>query len=274
MSQVNASNFACTRNLDLSRCIVVDGNCDSEHHHQWNHAVNSRYSHNMTCISEEVVRGHGPSGPGSSLKATKPLRDMLEAMFQDPSWSIKTFADIPCGDWLWMQEVNLSGIRYLGGDISEETVKRNTECFSRKGVQFVYFDLTCMVPPPVDLILVRDVLFHLKHDVTLGILTRLARSGARYIATSTFPGTGKPNQRWGVGKAYHETLKDRSNSQIGSFPIRLTDPPFNLPEPLMYVEENEFLSKPKIRRRVGVWELHGLRKYLSSSVSQTEEYGK
>ena len=254
------------RQVSLAEGIRIDRACESVHQDQWNHAVNSRYPNDPSyCVSKSVVAFHGPSGPGSSLETTKPLREMLNSIFHNRSMSVRTFADIPCGDWLWMQEVNLSGVQYLGGDISEETIKRNNRCFRRPNVEFVYFDLTCMVPPAVDLILVRDILFHLKPEVAIDILGRLVRSGIKYIASTTYPKTGRPNSNWRIG-AYQETLKDRPNSQIGYYSIRLNDSPFNFPEPLMQVEEDASLPGHKlVRRLVGVWELHDLDKYFVTS---------
>lgn len=41
----------------------------------------------------------------------------------------ETFFDVPCGDWLWMQTVNLTGVQYFGGDITNITIQKNRQCF-------------------------------------------------------------------------------------------------------------------------------------------------
>ncbi|MCX8509667.1 MAG: hypothetical protein ORN49_12460, partial [Rhodobacteraceae bacterium] len=58
------------------------------------------------------------SGPGSDMAATARLRAALPGVFQ--RYGVKTFFDAPCGDWFWMQHVDLSALSYIGADISGE----------------------------------------------------------------------------------------------------------------------------------------------------------
>ena len=144
--------------------------CDTSQQKSWEMAVASRYDKlDGKCISpNEALDRYGPSGPGSSLKSTSSLRRMLGEFIY--SHNIQTFLDAPCGDWLWMQTMNLTGLQYFGGDITNVTVQTNTRCFGNDNIHFHWFDLTCMIPPAVDLILVRDVLFHLPEDLVYTIL--------------------------------------------------------------------------------------------------------
>ena len=61
------------------------------------------------------------SGDGSSLPATERLRNAMPKLFDD--YGIQSFLDAPCGDWFWMQHVDLSGIHYIGADISGEIIE-------------------------------------------------------------------------------------------------------------------------------------------------------
>jgi hypothetical protein len=145
--------------------------------------------------------------------------------------------DCPCGDWLWMQKVDLTGIQYFGADITNVTVQKNAECFGSSNVHFHRFDLSCMVPPPVDLLLVRDVLFHLPEPTILKVLSNINQSGARYLATTTF---SKGQGVWRVD-AYTETLKTRKkkgqDQYIGFNELNLYEAPFYFPTPLYKADE-------------------------------------
>ena len=56
------------------------------------------------------------SGPGSTLEETNPIRKRLRKMLSE--LEARTLLDLPCGDFHWMQHVDLSGINYIGGDLS------------------------------------------------------------------------------------------------------------------------------------------------------------
>ena len=45
---------------------------------------------------------------------------------------ITSVLDIPCGDFNWMQKVDLSNIEYIGADIVEELIKKNIEIYEGK----------------------------------------------------------------------------------------------------------------------------------------------
>jgi hypothetical protein len=222
--------------------------CDTSQQMSWEIAVASRYDKlDGKCISPSKDLDHyGPSGPGSSLRSTASLRKMLSEFLY--SHNIKTFLDAPCGDWLWMQTINLTGLQYFGGDITNVTVQVNQRCFGSDNIHFHWFDLTCMIPPAVDLILVRDVLFHLPEDRVHTVLKNINQSGAKYLATTTF--SSGDNGNFIVGAAYPETRSKRvGNDQIGFQRLNLYAHPFNFPPPLMKVDESV------AGRQVGIWKL-------------------
>ena len=53
------------------------------------------------------------SGPGSEISNTKAVVKFLNNFIKEQN--IKSILDIPCGDFNWMQTVDLSGIKYIGG---------------------------------------------------------------------------------------------------------------------------------------------------------------
>jgi len=239
--------------LDLTR---NSKQCDTSRQQSWELAVSTRYGGELKekCIvpKEGKPGYYGPSGPGSSLKSTEELRKALPLIFN--KLGVKTFVDAPCGDWLWMQAVNLTGVQYFGGDITNVTVNKNRGCFGgAENVHFNWFDITCMIPPPVDLILVRDVLFHLPEPLVMEALANINESGARFLATTTF--SDGENGKWRFNMAYQDTLGERKNqgldSHIGFQKLNLYTSPFNFPAPVWRVDEDNQGQG----RHVGVWKL-------------------
>ena len=187
--------------------------------------VGNRYKkYGGKCITPELMKETGEtwaiSGPGSTLAATKEVRTLLATLFADPTLQIRTFLDCPCGDWLWMQAVDLSSVHYFGADITEETVRENTKCFAQETVQFATLDWSCAIPPPVDLIMIRDVLFHLSTANNLDILRHVNASGAKYLLTTTFP-----------NKSHAAVDNYDIGPKVGFRNINLYGPPYNFPDP-------------------------------------------
>eukprot|EP01035_Chromulina_nebulosa_P051975 gene51975-70836_t len=60
------------------------------------------------------------SGLGSELDATASLRHDLAHLLR--SFEVTSILDLPCGDFAWMAQMDLSGIRYLGADIVPDIV--------------------------------------------------------------------------------------------------------------------------------------------------------
>lgn len=234
-------------------------NCDPKRYMEWNEAVEARYKiykknlgfEQDECLLAPLIKesGFGPSGAGSSAAFTEPLRKLLRQLFRDQSMNIKSFFDAPCGDWVWMQHVDLSNIVYMGGDITATTIKENTRCFSKHNVNFVQFDLTCNKIPEVDLMLTRDVLFHLKPEISMQVLENISKSSVRYFLSTTFMNSNAENPF--TLRSYGET--QRQNSTIGYRDINLFDAPYCLPKPLLKIQEAILVDgKP---RYVALWKL-------------------
>jgi SAM-dependent methyltransferase len=165
-------------------------------------------------------RGKSPrSGPGSSLESTAALRAALPRIFAQ--YSVKTFFDAPCGDWFWMQTVDLSGIDYIGADISKGLVDQNTASFGKDGVRFLHLDITSDPLPPSDLLLCRDCLFHLKFWLRWQFFENFANSQSRYLMLTM----------------HHVAENQRLNGNGGFKPFNPMAEPFNLPEPLEQIAE-------------------------------------
>jgi SAM-dependent methyltransferase len=156
------------------------------------------------------------SGPGSSLEQTRELRERLPELFR--RYKVSIVLDIPCGDLNWMQFVDLSEVKYIGADIVEELIEKNRKKFK---MSFLCLDISTDPLPKVDLILCTDCLVHFSYLDVVSTLGNIARSGSKYLLTTTFPNRTK-NVDIETGK-WH--------------PYNLTKKPFNLPKPLFLLNE-------------------------------------
>ena len=111
------------------------------------------YNRNHWKSSESV------SGPGSEIKQTESLIRDLDKLLTD--MNIVSVLDIPCGDFNWMQKVDLSKIEYVGADIVEELIKSNIEHHKeRENLKFIVLNLITEPLPKSDMLIVRDCLVH------------------------------------------------------------------------------------------------------------------
>jgi hypothetical protein len=174
--------------------------------------------------SEESV-----SGAGSELSATNHLRVDLERIFID--WDIKSILDIPCGDFNWMQHVNLGKTNYIGGDIVTSLSENNENLYKTRNISFRTLDLTTDDLPKVDLIFCRDCLVHLTYKEICKALVNIKRSGSKYVMFTSFINTPK-NRDILTG----EWRK-----------INLEVPPFLFKKPLDTIDEKYFEKSMKYR---------------------------
>ena len=169
------------------------------------------------------------SGPGSTLEETEPIRRELPALLAELGAS--SLLDLPCGDFHWMQHTDLSGVRYIGGDLVGDIIERNRAEYARDGVEFQRLDLVNDSLPAVDVILCRDCIVHLSFADAQAALSNIARSGAGWLLATSFP-----------------SVTRNDDIVTGQWrPINLTLPPFNLPEPEQVIgemcNESEFADK-------------------------------
>lgn len=100
------------------------------------------------------------SGSGSNLAVTETLRRDLPGFLQ--RLGVRSLLDLPCGDWVWMQDVDLSGLdRYVGGDVVPELIETLQREHSGPGREFLVLDALSSDLPTVDAVMVRDLFGHL-----------------------------------------------------------------------------------------------------------------
>lgn len=156
------------------------------------------------------------SGPGSDLTQTKILIETLPKLFEE--YKIKTMLDIPCGDFYWMSNVDLSNVKYTGADIIDNIIDK---CKSNHPLyDFKIMDLVNSELPYVDLIFCRDCLVHLPYEMIKKTLINIKNSKSKYLLTTSF------------------INHDNIDTHLGGWrPLNLTKGPFNLPEPILIINE-------------------------------------
>ena len=198
-------------------------------------------------ISEQVRawRKHYQNGPGeletvngygSYLENTEEIRAALPRIFS--KHEVQVFTDIPCGDMNWMGHVDLIGVDYLGCDLVPDMIEDNRAKYPH--LAFKVLNLVMDVPRRSDLILCRDLLFHLSDLWALRALANIKASGTRLLLATSFPEV----------EVNEDIQMDRC---IRWRPINLCAPPFSLPEPIEVIQENE--THACRGRIVGLWEV-------------------
>ena len=129
------------------------------------------------------------SGGGSEISATTTIRKVLPLIWE--KYKIKTFLDVPCGDFNWMKEVDKTNIKYIGGDIVKEVIERNNEQYGTSQIKFEKIDITKDILPKVDMIFCKDCLQHLCYEGVFNALQNFKRSGAKYLMVTSYPLTLK-----------------------------------------------------------------------------------
>jgi hypothetical protein len=128
------------------------------------------------------------SGPGSSELFTRVTREYLQDIIQ--RYSVRSIVDVACGDWNWMRMIDLAalGVRsYIGYDINGNIITENTRLYSSGVVSFEHASLLTATFPQADLVIARDVLFHLNTAHIHLALANIRSSKSMLLLTTTFP---------------------------------------------------------------------------------------
>lgn len=159
------------------------------------------------------------SGAGASRDQTRVLEAELPRLLRH--LEVDILLDVPCGDFGWMQHVDLPVKEYIGGDIVQELMASNQERYGRDDRRFVPLDLTSDPLPPAGLLLCRDALVHLSVEDIFAALRNVKESHITYFLTTTFPD--------------HEKNVDIRSGDWRL--LNLEKPPFEFPEPLLLINE-------------------------------------
>lgn len=167
-----------------------------------------------------VVTNESVSGEGSTMEQTATLRAELPGLLH--KLGVRTLLDLPCGDFNWMQHVDLTGIHYTGGDIVHDIVERNNAQFGSEQRRFQQLNLLTDPLPNCDLLFCRDCLVHLSFADVQAALANIRRSGITYLATTHF----------------HDEPENTDIPTGGWRPLNFFKAPFNFPAPVAEINEH------------------------------------
>ena len=159
------------------------------------------------------------SGPGSDLLQTQIIRNEIPKLFK--KYNIKSIIDGPCGDFYWMQYVDLVNVKYTGVDIVAKLIKDNKRKYENSQRKFICKNIVSDKLPNADLILIRDCWVHLNNNEILLCIKNLKQNNIKYLLTTSF-----------TNRSSNKELDDIWR------PINLELSPFNFPKPIEVIIEN------------------------------------
>jgi SAM-dependent methyltransferase len=176
---------------------------------------------------------HSRSGEGSDDRATMALRAEFGEVLR--GLECRKLLDVGCGDWHWMRQVDLP-CEYVGVDIVPSVIASN-KAFERPGVSFAVANAVTDPLPAADVILCREMLFHLSYADGLAAIANMRRSARWLIATTDY-------------------IWFNSDIRTGDYrPLDLRRPPYDFPAPALVIPDDGVLP----RRTLGVWRTEELR---------------
>jgi len=189
------------------------------------------------------------SGRGSEGEEIKIISQALPVLLKQ--FNISSMLDIPCGDFHWMQNIDIGDVEYTGADIVTELVQSNIDKYKNDKIRFISLNLLTDKLPKVDLIFCRDCLVHFSFSDIYSALENVCRSESKYLLTTTFT----------------ERKRNRVISTGQWCPLNLQIAPFNLPEPLSITNEGCIQDSGTFSdKSLALWEVSEIKKNLSRPV--------
>lgn len=175
------------------------------------------------------------SGRGSSLAATVDLRNELPELLS--SLGCSRLLDLGCGDFNWMRGIDLP-CDYIGVDIVPALVDTLSTAYASPRRRFVALN-ACEDPlPNADVVLCREMLFHLSYLDVVRVLTNVRNSSAKYFIATT-----------------NQSVRFNSDIPSGAFrEINLERRPFALPRPNQIIRDEAVA----LGRALAVWDVSAL----------------
>jgi hypothetical protein len=181
------------------------------------------------------------SGEGASRNQVQQIEAELPTLLK--RLQVNTFLDVPCGDFSWMQFVNLPVSLYIGADIITDLIAENQKRYGIQNRQFITLDLTVDPLPTAELLLCRDCLVHFSFADIYHTLNNIKKSGIAYLLTTTFP-----------------NCKENEDITTGDWRLlNLEKPPFNFPKPLQLLNEQCSEGDGQFRdKSLGLWRMQDI----------------
>jgi len=121
------------------------------------------------------------SGPGSTGRFVDDYCSLLSELIAQ--YSIRSVADLGCGNFNVGERISRMVDRYTGVDIAETVVINNTRAFANDHIGFLCADLTTGSLPGADAAIVRQVLQHLSNAEIQAALDNILKTYPLAIIT-------------------------------------------------------------------------------------------
>lgn len=203
----------------------------------WKEKVkNWKYKDQWNELYEEKLKIRKPGeavwASGNVFANSQHIIDSLPGIFKE--YNIKSFLDIGCADFIWMQKVDFSKVKYYGVDIVDKLVEKNQGLYP--DYDFQKMNVLKEIPRKVDLIFIRSVFIHMNLKQVAKAIQNIKASGSKYMMASTCT-----------------NLKENAESTCLMLKLRnLMEPPFNIGKPIKLLAER---NDVKNDRYMGLWEL-------------------
>jgi hypothetical protein len=159
------------------------------------------------------------SGQGSDDRQTAEISQRIPELLKQIG--IKTFLDVPCGDFHWFSKMQIDLELYTGGDILPEIIDQNNRLYGSDRRKFIRIDLIQDQLPNADILFCRDCFVHLSYGDILSAIANIRRSNITYLLTTTFP-----------------QCDENQDIVTGDWRIiNLEKPPFSYPKPISLINE-------------------------------------
>jgi hypothetical protein len=193
------------------------------------------------------------SGAGSTASQTRRIVAEVPGLLRD--FGVSSLLDVPCGDFFWMKQVDLTGIQYIGADIVPELIERNRQ-YETGNIRFQVLDLLTSSLPRVDLVLSRDCFIHLSHADVFRALENLQRSGSEFLLTTTF--------------TRHQRNRDICTGQFRT--LNLQSEPYRFPPPVRVIEEECTETEDFEDKSLALWRIADLSQSIIRSRTLAGRY--
>jgi SAM-dependent methyltransferase len=133
----------------------------------------------------EAGRRESASGPGSAAFAAAECLKLLDASVAE--YGVNSILDLGCGDWNWMRSAGwrqFESVEYDGWDAHEGLIVDLRKAFGGERTRFRVADITSAELPGADLVVCRDVLFHLPLALASKVIRDICALKCLLLSTS------------------------------------------------------------------------------------------
>lgn len=197
------------------------------------------------------------SGPGSTLKNTKNLRNKLPLLCK--KFNIKSILDVPCGDFNWMKNFlkKKNNIEYMGGDIVKEIINSNNKLYKKKNISFKQINVLKDKLPKCDLMICRDCLMHFSNEDIFESFINFSNSSIKYLLTTS-------HLEYKKGKLKNIKNKDTITGEFRT--LDLFSEPFNLNKKVSYViNDYKFKNGKTFKNKMYLFTKQDIKKMLEEN---------